>query len=136
MRVQPPPALRALLALTDVGFVLYWSVTALAAAKVVAIPEAYLYKGYHDPTLVAWNWSFAPLDLAASAFGFAALAMLARGKTWRGLAIVSLVLTSVAGGMAISFWAIEGDFDWSWWAPNLFLFAWPWLYLPKLIAAT
>jgi hypothetical protein len=130
---RPPRGLAPLLAVTDVGFILYWSVTGLAAAGVVSIPAAYLYKGYHDPMLVAWNWSFAPLDLAASLLGLAALAALRAGRAWRGLAIASLAFTSVAGGMAIAFWALSGDFDLGWWAPNLVLFAWPWLYLPGLM---
>ncbi|MFZ4600988.1 MAG: DUF5360 family protein [Caulobacterales bacterium] len=130
---RPPRGLAPLLAVTDVGFIVYWSVTGLAAAGVVQIPAAYLYKGYHDPMLVAWNWSFAPLDLAASFFGLAALAALRAGRAWRGLAIASLAFTSVAGGMAIAFWALSGDFDLGWWAPNLVLFAWPWLYLPSLM---
>ena len=132
---RPPRGLPTLLPVTDVGFILYWSITALAALSVLQIPAAYLYKGYHDPMLVAWNWSFAPLDLAASVIGLAALAALRAGRAWRGLAILSLAFTSVAGGMAIAFWAISGDFDWSWWAPNLFLMLWPWLYLPGLVRA-
>ncbi len=130
---KPPRGLPTLLAVTDVGFILYWSITALAALGVLQIPAEYLYKGYHDPMLVAWNWSFAPLDLAASVIGLAALARLRAGRAWKGLAILSLAFTSVAGGMAIAFWAIEGDFDVSWWAPNLFLMLWPWLYLPALV---
>jgi len=130
-----PRGLRALLALTDLGFLAYWSITALAAAQIVRIPPSYLYKGYHDPILTAWNWSFAPLDLAASAFGLAALAAVRAGRAWRGRAILSLALTSAAGGMAIGFWALSGDVDLSWWAPNLFLLAWPWLYLPRLVQA-
>jgi hypothetical protein len=33
---------------------------------------------------------------------------------------------------AISFWAIRGDFDWVWWAPNLFLLVYPWWFLQAL----
>jgi hypothetical protein len=131
-----PRGLPTLLAVTDIGFLVYWSITALAAAGVLQIPAAYLYKGYHDPMLVAWNWSFAPLDLAASLIGLTALAALRSERPWRGLAILSLAFTSVAGGMAIAFWALSGDFDWSWWAPNLVLALWPWIYLPALVRAT
>jgi hypothetical protein len=35
--------------------------------------------------------------------------------------------------MAISFWAIRGDFDVTWWIINLALMIWPWIYLPTLI---
>lgn len=125
-----PAALRRLLLVTDWGFILYWSVTALAAAHVIALPTDWMFRNHDDPAMVAWNWSFLPLDLAASAFGLLAVRA---GGAWKGLATVSLALTSCAGLMAISFWAISGDFDVSWWAPNLFLVAWPWVFLPGLM---
>jgi hypothetical protein len=125
-----PRTLRLLLLVTDWGFILYWSVTALAAAHVIALPAAWMFRNHEDPTMVAWNWSFLPLDLAASALGL--LAVRSRGA-WKGLAAVSLALTSCAGLMAVSFWAVSGDFALSWWAPNLFLMAWPWIFLPGLM---
>jgi hypothetical protein len=134
MSERPLPGLRVLLAITDFGFLAYWSVTALAAMSILNIPAKYLYRGYHDPMLVAWNWSFAPLDIVASIAGLWALAALRANRKWRGLAVFSLALTSTAGAMAIAFWALSGDFDWSWWTPNLFLLLWPWLYLPRLIS--
>ncbi len=125
--------LRWLVMATDIGFLAYWSVTAVVALQMLDVPASYLYRGYHDAALMAWNWSFAPLDIAASGLGLLALVQERSSKPWRGLALLSLAFTSVAGGMAIAFWAISGDFAMEWWAPNLFLFAWPWLYLPRLI---
>lgn len=130
-----PAGLRWGLLITDWGFVLYWSVTALAAMQVIAVPPAWMFRDYATPVMGAWNWSFAPLDLLASLFGLAAVHAHRRGAPWRGAAIVSLALTSCAGLMAIAFWTLVGDFDLSWWAPNLALMLWPWIYLPRLMPA-
>jgi|TARA_Y100000994_G_scaffold221481_1_gene201180 hypothetical protein len=42
----------------DIGFITYWGITSSGA-----IPDALLFKDYADPIMVAWNWSFLPLDL-------------------------------------------------------------------------
>lgn len=122
---QPSGLLRWAMGLTDVGFILYWSVTGLAAAGLLQIPPEWLYKDYADPAMVVWNWSFAPLDLLASLTGLAALWRARSGRRWASLALVSATLTFCAGFMAISYWAIAGDLDPAWWAANLFLMAWP-----------
>jgi hypothetical protein len=77
----------------------------------------------------AWNWSFLPLDIAASITGFIGLVRKGNG----GLLIISSTLTSVAGGMAIAFWSIQGFFNLGWWAPNIFLFAFGLTILGKLL---
>jgi hypothetical protein len=121
--------LRPFFVVTDTGFVLYWLIT-LAGV----LPEAWLFKDYHDPILWAWNWSFLPLDLAISATGFGALALHARGRpTWIGWALVSLALTSCSGLQAIAFWTLRRDFDLGWWLPNLYLLLYPWAFLPRLV---
>jgi hypothetical protein len=128
-------SLRLLLQITDWGFIVYWSVTALATLHVIALPPEWLFRNYTDPAVVAWNWSFLPLDLAASATGLLAVRAAHKGTAFKGLAIVSLVLTSCAGLMAVSYWAVARDFDPAWWGPNLFLLVWPWLFLPGLVRA-
>jgi hypothetical protein len=110
-------------------------VTALAAAQLVALPAAWLFRDYASPAIVAWNWSFLPLDLAASLSGLMAVDANRKGRPARGLTILSLVLTSCAGLMAIAFWTVARDFDPAWWAPNLFLLIWPWIFLPGLLKA-
>ena len=82
---------------------------------------------------MAWNWSFAPLDLLASACGLWALRLARRqdARTYTVL-IVALALTFWAGLQAISFWAIRGDFELGWWLPNLFLL-YPLWFLPALL---
>jgi hypothetical protein len=42
----------------DIGFIAYWLITLLHL-----IPGEYLFQDYNNPILVAWNWSFLPLDL-------------------------------------------------------------------------
>jgi hypothetical protein len=121
-----PKALRALLLLTDLGFVIYWCITLLRV-----MPAAWLFKDYDNPILSAWNWSFLPIDLLASGAGLLAVANARRDKTWKPAALVSMTLTSASGLCAISFWVLRRDFDLGWWAPNLFLLLWPLGFLRK-----
>ncbi|MEQ1754671.1 MAG: DUF5360 family protein [Micropepsaceae bacterium] len=129
-----PKGLSTALLLTDLGFIAYWSLTALVAAGLFSVPPEYLYSDYHNPLVVAWNWSFMPLDIILSLAGLNAVRLRRAGNpSWRGWTIFSLALTVCAGLMAISFWTIRGDFDVTWWTINLALMLWPWLYLPTLI---
>ena len=133
--LDAPNGLRTALLLTDVGFIAYWSLTALVAAGLFDVPPEYLYSDYHNPLVVAWNWSFMPLDIILSLAGLNAVRLQRAGNpSSQGWTIFSLALTFCAGLMAISFWAIRGDFDITWWTVNLALMIWPWFYLPKLIA--
>lgn len=121
--------LKALMLATDIGFIVYWLIT---VAHV--IPPNMLFRDYSNLIMVHWNWSFLPLDLLISATGiYSLIHMKQNNSAWRQLAIVSLTLTFVSGLQAIAFWAIAGDFDPWWWAPNLFLMVYPLLFLPKLI---
>jgi hypothetical protein len=117
--------LTTLMLVTDIGFLIYWLITLLHV-----LPDAWLFKDYDNPILQSWNWSFLPLDLLISCTGLSALRMRDASRA-RGLTTISLVLTSCSGLMAISFWALRNDFSWVWWAPNLFLLAYP---LPFLVA--
>ena len=112
------PALCAYLLLVDIGLLLYWLV-----AMADILPPAWLFKGYHDPVISAWNWSFLPLDVLASLTGLAGIAFTRQARTAIGesLILVSLSLTFCAGLMALSFWALTADYDLSWWAANAFL---------------
>ncbi|OXS61811.1 hypothetical protein B1A99_04175 [Cohnella sp. CIP 111063] len=124
--------LKAMMWLTDIGFILYWFVIWMEL-----IPPEYRYKDYDNEILAAWNVSFAPLDLLISATGLMSLRYFrARNPVWRPLCIVSLVLTFCSGLQAIAFWSIRSDFDWMWWAPNLFLLLYPLFFLPALIQAS
>ncbi len=109
---------------TDFGFIVYWLLTALHW-----LPEAWLFKDYHDPILMAWNWSFLPLDLLISATGLYSLYTRQTHRIWQPWALISLVLTSCSGLMAIAFWGIRRDFDPSWWVPNLYLLVYPLFFI-------
>jgi len=107
----------------------YWLITALGV-----IPAVYLFKDYHDPVLVAWNWSFLPLDLFISATGLSSLWLHRVGDPrWRMAALLSLALTFYSGLQAIAFWVIRGDVDLTWWVTNGYLLIYPLFFIPRLI---
>ncbi len=113
----------------DIGFILYWAIT-LAGI----IPNEHLFKDYDNPILVAWNWSFLPLDLFISVTGLSSLWLWKNGRgRWQSLTLISLVLTFCSGLQAISFWVLRSDFDISWWLPNLFLLLYPLFFIPGFI---
>jgi hypothetical protein len=129
-----PRGLRPLMVGTDVAMLGYWTLMLAAAAGIVDLPPEAMYRNYANPLVVAWNWSFFPLDVAFAIAGLRAARLARRGDPrWRGWATVSLTLTMCAGGMAIAFWALTGDIDPSWWLPNLFLLLWPLAFLPRLM---
>ncbi|MBI2424140.1 MAG: DUF5360 family protein [Candidatus Hydrogenedentes bacterium] len=111
----------------DLGFIAYWAITLLGV-----IPETYLFKDYADPILMAWNWSFLPLDLFISATGLSSLYLFRQqNPAWKPLAMTSLILTSCSGLQAVAFWTLRQDFDPVWWIPNLFLLLYPFWFLPR-----
>ena len=105
--------IKILMWVIDLGFIVYWSLIITNA-----LPAEAMFEGYNDPYVQAWNWSFFPLDIAASITGIVGLLV---KRNSHMLTVISLTLTAVAGGMAIAFWSFLGSFDLSWWAPNLFL---------------
>lgn len=120
---------------TDVLMLTYWAVTGAVAVELLHIPPAYLYSDYHNPIVVAWNWSFFPLDVIFSVTGLLAVRMHRTGnRAWAEMAIVSAVCTSIAGLMAIAYWTILGEFDPSWWLPNLVIMLWPIWFLAGFIS--
>ncbi|MEU9605613.1 DUF5360 family protein [Streptomyces sp. NPDC048057] len=131
MAPTTPRGLRAVktaMLVTDVAFLLYWSVALLNL-----IPPEHAYKDYRDPVMSDWNYSFLPLDVAASVTGLASLYLAGSRRQRIGgrhdlhlpLMLVSLALTSAAGLQAVSFWALRGDWSLAWWIPNFLLFAFP-----------
>lgn len=122
---------------TDVLMLLYWLITGLTALGFVNLPEQYLFKDYHDSRVVAWNWSFFPLDLALALTGiYAAWLFKKADQRWFAYSLCSAALTFCAGLMAISYWALLSEFDLSWWLPNLLLVLWPLWFVPRLISAS
>ncbi|MEV4373755.1 DUF5360 family protein [Nonomuraea sp. NPDC049637] len=122
-------ATKALMVLTDLGFVAYFTITGLGL-----IPPGWAFAGYADPLMADWNWSFLWIDLPASATGLTSLWLLRRrSPAGEPLMLVSLVLTAASGLMAIAFWTLRGDFSPAWWIPNLYLLLFP---LPAIAALT
>jgi hypothetical protein len=113
----------------DLGFIVYWSLIIFRA-----LPAEAMFTGYEKPEVQAWNWSFFPLDILASLTGIAGNTL--KNVNTKVLLTISLVLTSVAGGMAIGYWAFIGDFDFSWWAPNLILLLFPLWPLASFVRKT
>lgn len=117
--------LRPIFLFVDLGFIVYWIVTLFSL-----LPAEWLYQDYMNPLLVAWNWSFLPLDLAVSATGLLALRLHTNGDPrYRSLVLASLCLTTASGFQAISFWAARCEFNLFWWLPNLFLLIYPWYFI-------
>ncbi|MBU3659024.1 MAG: hypothetical protein FGM14_04090 [Flavobacteriales bacterium] len=122
--------LRYFFLLVDIGFIVYWLITALHL-----IPEIYLYNDYKNEILVNWNWSFFPLDLFISFTGLYSVYLNNKSiKKWKIYAFISLILTSVSGLQAIAYWTFAREFDPVWWIPNMFLLIYPWIFFPKLIS--
>jgi len=124
--------LKYIFLIVDIGFVLYWIITAIKI-----IPPEYLYSAYHNPLMVDWNWSFLPLDLFISFTGLTSIKLYNSNKDqWKKWALISLVLTFTSGLQAIAFWTIRLDFDLTWWLFNGFLLIYPLFFIKKFIKGT
>jgi len=127
-------SLATAITITDVLFMTYWAIALLALIGVISLPAEMMYGDYLNQRVQAWNWSFFPLDVAFAVFGFLALSAARRGDpVWRPYALISLVLTMTAGGMAVAYWVILLEFDPSWFLPNLALLIWPLFFMRGLI---
>ncbi|WP_228101589.1 DUF5360 family protein [Paenibacillus donghaensis] len=128
--IKREPSMRILkwfFLLTDISFILYFSATALRL-----IPPEWAYSDYSNPILIAWNWSFFPIDMLVSVTGLTALYLYRnRSPVWKSAALISLVLTFCSGMMAISYWGNRQEFDPAWWIPNLFLMIYPLFFIRK-----
>ena len=127
-------SLKLALTVTDLVFLIYWTLSGLTQAGVIPVPRAWMYAHFDQPLVVAWNWSFLPIDLMFSGLGLSAVVAAGRDLTiWRPLALLSLAFTMAAGGMAIGYWTILGEFEPAWFLPNLALVVWPLIFLPGLV---
>ena len=113
--------MQLLLNMTEAAMLAYWLIAALACLNVISVSPHYMYDGYGQPLIDAWNWSFMPVDVLFALCGLSA-SHLAMPEEWRGrLYDVALTLMFCAGLMALSFWFIRGEFAPVWWAMNLWL---------------
>jgi len=116
----------------DIGFIVYWTITLFRL-----IPAEFLFEDYNNPLLVAWNWSFLPLDLFISATGLSSIYFQKKQQSiWKSLALISLVLTFCSGLQAIAFWVIRLEFNPVWWIPNLILLLYPLFFIPRFVKST
>lgn len=112
---------KTLLTITEGGMILYWIFASSVALELISVPPEYMYSDYANPTVVAWNWSFLPLDLTFALTGLYSRygkMTLSRQAT---LSTFSLSLMWCAGLMAVSFWVVVGSYDPFWWGINLWL---------------
>jgi len=118
--------------MTDIGFIVYWIVTYFHI-----IPKSWAFKDYDNPIIVAWNWSFFPLDIMISLTGLYSLYLYRiQRSTWHGFAFVSLVLTFCSGLQAIAYWSFIKDFDITWWVFNLYLMIYPLFFIRLFISGS
>ncbi|MGF7047885.1 hypothetical protein J2T13_002391 [Paenibacillus sp. DS2015] len=111
--------------ITDIGFIVYWIITYLHI-----IPTSWAFKDYDNPIIIAWNWSFFPLDIIISLTGLYSLYLFRKKRSaWQGFALTSLVLTFCSGLQAIAFWSFSQDFDITWWVVNLYLLIYPLFFI-------
>ena len=111
-------AQKAIVWVIDVWFIVYWSLIVFRA-----LPPEVMFEGYELREVQAWNWSFFPLDILAAITGI--IWQTTKRLNGSVFLIISLVLTSVAGGMALAYWVVLGYFDILWWLPNLVLLLFP-----------
>ncbi len=122
---------KRILAATDIGMLLYWLLIFFDYAGWLSIDPEYMYSNHHDPLIVAWNLSFLPIDIAFAVLGLAGLFLPVSDMSRRALNLISLTLMFCAGVMALSFWALIGDYKLFWWAVNLWLAVLPLLIFFK-----
>lgn len=128
-----PSGLRWTFRIIDWGMLFYWFVIGSAALGIFSVPASIMYDGYGTPVIDAWNWSFAPLDILFAILGLTAVYLDRKADDrWKIWAVASLSLTFCAGLMAVGFWTIRGEFNPSWWIPNLLLMALPLYWFVKL----
>jgi hypothetical protein len=106
---------------TEALMLLYWLLAGALALNLLSIDPSLMYSDYQNPLVVAWNWSFFPIDLAFALIGLSArfgrFSMDLKFK----LETTAAALMICAGLMAVSFWILTGDFSISWWAVNIWL---------------
>ena len=105
---------KLVMATTDVAFAIYWILTAVGLVSVGGSAH-----------VVAWNWSFLPLDAPAIAAGLAWAIMPKNHPASMPVLAAALTLTHAAGLLAISCFALTGPWDVTWWLVNLWLMLMP-----------
>lgn len=106
---------------TEIAMLLYWLLAGALALELITIDPSLMYSDYQNPMVIAWNWSFFPIDVAFATIGLTARFCSMSGQLKFKLEVTSAVLMLCAGVMAVSYWTITGDFDVTWWSMNVWL---------------
>lgn len=121
LTISQTKILKYLFIFVDLSFIIYWTITYFHL-----IPNEFLFSDYNNPIVVNWNWSFLPIDLLISFTGITSIYLYNKqSPIWTNIALISLVLTLSSGLMAISYWLFKGEYNLTWWIPNLFLIFYP-----------
>ncbi len=107
--------------ITEIAMLLYWALAGALASNLISIDPSMMYSDYENPLVVAWNWSFFPIDVAFAIIGLMARFGVQAGPLRFKLEVIASVLMLCAGLMAVSYWTITGDFDLTWWGMNIWL---------------
>jgi hypothetical protein len=113
--------LKFMTTLTEIGMLAYWILATALVWNLVSIDPSLMYSDYKNPLVVAWNWSFFPIDVAFAVIGLTARFGSITGLLKFKLETIAAVLMLCAGLMAISYWTITGEFSLTWWAVNIWL---------------
>lgn len=113
--------MKVLLTITEIGMLAYWAFAAVVAVGWISVSPELMYPDYTNPLIVIWNWSFLPIDVLFAVCGLTARFAPIPAAQARVLETVSLTLMFCAGAMALSFWALQGWFDITWWGVNAWL---------------
>jgi len=106
---------------TELAMLIDWVLAAALVLDLISIDPSMMYSDYQNPLVVAWNWSFFPIDIAFAIIGLTARFGVKAARVRFKLEVIAGVLMFCAGLMAVSFWTITGDFDPTWWGMNIWL---------------
>lgn len=107
--------------ITELAMLFYWFLAGALSLGLISIDPSLMYSDYQNPLVIAWNWSFFPIDIAFAIIGLTARFGTKAGQVRFKLEIIASVLMFCAGLMAVSYWMITGDFDLTWWGMNIWL---------------
>ncbi len=111
----------------------YWVLALIMLAGWQVVPPDAMYSDFDNPLIVAWNWSFFPIDVAFAFLGLLSRFVVRDTAMKDRLGLIGLTLMFCAGLMALTFWLIQGWFDPFWWGMNLWLVVLPILAFRRIL---
>lgn len=113
--------LKVFTTVTEIAMLLYWLLAGALVLDLISVDPSLMYSDYQNPLVIAWNWSFFPIDFAFAVIGLTARFGAIHGVLRLKLEVTAAVLMMCAGLMAISYWILTGEFDLTWWSMNIWL---------------